>query len=446
MLKKLLELLIASILIIILLRYGRKAAAKYMILVLPVSFGTEWGPINTFIIFFVAISEYVISFITNKKAGVTSYSAKTFLALFIILNIFSFIINIDRLDFTGSVFSSPHVIALANIVSCTLLFLFFVRSIQTETDIASFMKLALLAYLLTSIFSIFQLTNPAALQIAEDYFSHLNVDTEDRGVRVMGTIGSFELYAEYSAIMVLVSLLFGMTETITWRKMLWFAVCGYCVFLMLMTKSRGGVISLVVAMLYLTIIQSKTIGPKRTLAILLGGGVSLGVVYIITSGSNYNVIDALISKTEINTSQGGFDSRTEVWAYATQVISDMKFPQTFIGRGPGLSSGTSLLEMFPHSLYMYLLISLGYAGLCLYVVWFLWLGLPKLRRQELDRKQLLLRVTLKTILVLIVVDETKIEYIRVIDSAYAQILWLFYALMYVAFHKRTRVALKFPNY
>ncbi|NJD06229.1 MAG: O-antigen ligase family protein [Methylococcaceae bacterium] len=439
MLKKLLELFIAASLIIVLLRYGRKSAAKCMILVLPVSFGTEWGPINTFIITLLAAGEYLVSFIMKKKAGVSSFTVKIFLSLFLILNVLSLLINVDYLDFTGPALSSPHSTAILNIVSCILLFLFIVRSIQTEDDIVSFMTLALFAYLISSVLSILQLINPAALLVAQDYFSRLSVDTEDRGVRVMGTIGSFELYAEYSGIMTLVSLFLGMTEKAKLRKAFWLGTCLYCIFLMLMTKSRGGVISLGAAMLYLLTIQSKTIGAKRTLALLFAGIGSLAIVSIVTSGSGYSVMDALLSKTEIKASQGQFDSRSEVWAYGFSAISEMQFPQTIVGKGPGLISGTSLLEVFPHSLYIYLLISLGYLGLCLYLAWFLWLAAPKIRQNALTQKQVLLRVILKTILILIVVDQAKIEYIRPTDSSYAQILWMFYALMYVAIHKRAKI-------
>jgi hypothetical protein len=438
MLKKLLELLIAVLLSVVLLRYGRKAAAKCMILILPTSLDTEWGPVNTFIITALAAGEYLVSFIMHKKAGVTSFTAKVFLSLFLILNIASLLINIDYLDFGNSILASPHTTGILNIISCILLFLFMVRSIQTEKDITSFMMLALLAYLITSVFSLLQLSNPASVKFAEDYFARTIMDTEDRGVRVMGTIGSFELYAEYSGIMTLVSLFLGLTEKVTMRKAFWFGACLYCIFLMLMTKSRGGVISLSSAMLYLLTIQSKTIGAKRTLIMLFAGIGSLVIVSVATSGSGYSVIDALLSKTEIKASQGQFDSRSEVWAYGFKVISEMKFPQTFVGRGPGLSSGTDLLTWFPHSLYIYLLISLGYFGLCLYLSWFLWLASPRIRENALTKQQALLRVILKTILILVIVDQAKIEYIRPPDSAYAQIIWLFYALMYVALHKRAK--------
>jgi hypothetical protein len=310
------------------------------------------------------------------------------------------------------------------------LFWMVAKYINTVEDVQSAIKFIIAAYLISSTASILQIINPSKLYLFE-YFTHYQTGAEQDsrgGIRVYGTVGEYELYAEYSAIMLLL-LFYSILEMSqrAWKKILYSALAILALFLLFMAKTRGPLVALSLVLGYLTVLKGRQIGAGRNL--MLAGSIVAIVFFVyalVSASSEYNVIDHLFS-TEIDVKKGSFDTRSAAWQFGLDFYLYQDFIHKTIGLGPGIVSHTKQLPVYPHSLYFYLLLSLGAVGFVVYLAWFFWLFIGK--GQKPKRSVLTLSIFLKSVLLLFVIDEVKIEYLRV--SSYQQMIWVLFGLLYV---------------
>ena len=111
----------------------------------------------------------------------------------------------------------------------------------------------------------------------------------------------------------------------------------------------------------------------------------------------------------------------------------MDINNQLFGVGPGIKSRTALLLNFPHNLFLYLSISLGIFGSTLYLVWFVWIGFSRQGKPLQDKSTQLTTIFFKAIIIFFIIDQLKIEYTR--ESNYQQIIWAYFALIYMHIHK-----------
>jgi len=427
--KRIVELLIVLAFLVLIFVLERKKVVYLLILILPVTLNSRFGEINIYLIFFV----YILMFLRNLGRAGKGYQNKAipiFFSLFLFSYLISFMYNRSVLEFSSGLLQSPYFISFATLASCMALFLMIVKNINTVDDVKNSIKFIFAAYLISSIASILVIIDPSKLYFFE-YLTHYQTGADQAGrggIRVYGTLGEYELYAEYSAIILLLLFysLLEMSSNIR-KKVLYSSMVFLVLFLLFMTKTRGPLVALALVLGYLAVFKGRQIGVGRNLMLASVISAIVVIVYVIISAnSQYNVIDHLFS-TKIDVEKGSFDTRSATWQYGFEHFLSGELLQKVIGLGPGIISHTPQLLVFPHSLYLYLLISLGIFGFLVYVGWFGWLYMDKIKTS--DRSILTLSIFLKAVLLLFLIDQFKIEFIR--NSRYQQMIWVFFALLYV---------------
>src|SRR4029079_6487819 len=121
------------------------------------------------------------------------------------------------------------------------------------------------------------------------------------------------------------------------------------------------------------------------------------------------------------------DSRVGAWTYSTKYISE----HPIIGHGTYYSIEKGLeARWWPHNVYLYYASIVGILGLSCFL-WFLW-ELWKVttpRTESLGSGSYVQRARLffRVVLVMFMIDETKIEYLR--NERYSFFIWFFFGLL-----------------
>ena len=393
----------------------------------------RYGCINTYIIILLCGYYLASDAFKGVKQINLSGSVRIFFILFLVSYGISFIINIGYFRFGDDIFESYHIIAFFELISCLFLFTFIVSVCDSQEDIYEYLGLMVFAYLLSCVFSIVQVVYPKYGILLESFIRTQEIaDNVDRGFRVYGTVGGFELFAEYSAIVLLSSCCMMLVSLDPRKKIIWLCIIFTSVIMLFMTKTRGPFVGLSICFSYLFIFHTRTFGLKNIILFLSGVVISIGLGYIAFKGSKYNIIDALLN-TNIDVSGGKFDTRSKVWKYGYDYLMSMDINNQLFGVGPGIKSRTALLLNFPHNLFLYLSISLGIFGSTLYLVWFVWIGFSRQGKPLQDKSTQLTTIFFKAIIIFFIIDQLKIEYTR--ESNYQQIIWAYFALIYMHIHK-----------
>jgi O-antigen ligase len=140
---------------------------------------------------------------------------------------------------------------------------------------------------------------------------------------------------------------------------------------------------------------------------------------------------------DITETEGGIPStRQYVWPQAWHRFTEVPW----FGQGPiwklpmeehgALYPGHVFFE-YPHSLYLYLLVTVGIVGLACYAFFFLALGIKYLRAGKVVRESKYLQGLVRLgplLLGMFVVDEIRIEFLRPVFSDYQQVVFAFFGI------------------
>src|SRR5690606_12481330 len=206
---------------------------------------------------------------------------------------------------------------------------------------------------------------------------------------------------------------------------------------MLMTGNRGAFILLVLAFpafLYLFRTELGVIRAARTFA--LAALLLVGTSAVVLTFSEFSIIYERLAETEIES--GVPDTRAEAWT----VVLDKIAERPFIGHGPRLRliddhvvryPDHEFLD-YPHNLYLFLLYTVGAVGLAAFVTFFAALGwrlIAACRRAATgDDRGLVKLFTL--LFVLILLDQVKIEFLRIANTDFQQYLFSMFAVFLAA--------------
>lgn len=424
-LKQLTELLITVLLLMAAVLLPRRTLPRICVVLLPFSLRTGFGYLNVFII--LAISAVYLARV--KLAGErvpVSLGITSLLAGLVFIHLLSYVFNGTTPVRPGvTVRISPDFQAVVGILSNVALFAMLATEIKGKPDILSFLRLFIFAYMLGSISSVLQLINPSNLYIFE-YVCHVGPEAfhEDRlGLRISGTLGEYELYAEYSAIVALM-LFYLIVNRKGFQTTALMGMAAYTIFLMFFTKTRGAVLSLSIAFAFILFSTFKYKIDRSRILKILAVGVTLAVMFVVYRYANpkYNVIDHLI-KTEYDVQSKEFD-RYGTWIYGLNEI--MKGDALAFGRSPGLQSQTRKMIIYPHNFYLYITLAIGIPGLLLYLILFARLFIGNVKYEDKELSSLVL--FMKAILLLFLIDQMKIEFPR--NPVYEHIVWCIFAFIY----------------
>jgi len=187
------------------------------------------------------------------------------------------------------------------------------------------------------------------------------------------------------------------------------------------TGNRGGFIVLVVGIPWMLWVMRRELGPRRILMVVLTGSLLFtGAALSVIRFTEFNVLFSRLEETKIE--NGVPDTRVAAWALAVKRIPE----HPWLGHGPRLrliNESTRRIPGYiplgyPHNLVLYLLYSVGLAGMIVYAIFYIVLlqrlhTAGKALRRHVEGHQKLLGTVSTVILVLFLVDQIKISYLRV---------------------------------
>jgi O-antigen ligase len=193
--------------------------------------------------------------------------------------------------------------------------------------------------------------------------------------------------------------------------------------------TRGAIIALVVGVAYMLWTTRRTIRFHELvlgLAAALGG--TLLVLNVVAHHTHSgNVLERLGGTTFVG---GVPDTRAGVW----QAVFERILHKPIFGHGPYYSIREGVQSFFwPHNGYLFYWYILGIVGLAafLWIVLRLWRASAR-HTSRLDHPAYAasLLVPLRAMLILFLVDQTKIDYLR--NEIYMYLVWLFFGLTVAA--------------
>jgi len=321
----------------------------------------------------------------------------------------------------------PYLIAL---VSAFLVFLIIYNIVRQERDPHFIPQLLLWLNLLVVIYSIVQIgtggTKVALFGIKEFTLTHARGGDEPR---LQGPFGAVGIMAEYLVVSILL-IAYELMHAQGGHKRVWlYGLLGLDMALLVGTANRGGFLSLILgAMLFLFLFRHE-LGLGRIIGFLIGGIAMLAVgSAVIINFTDYGSMYKRLEGTEI---EGGVpDSRSRTWPLAMEQIRE----KPWLGHGPDFVPGLpgTTLVYYPHNLYLYLLYTVGIVGLSAFLLLFVAVMARTRRAARYDGGDPYLRglVRMGPLLIFVVlVDQLKLEFMRLALVDYWHYLFLLMALL-----------------
>ena len=288
------------------------------------------------------------------------------------LIILAYLISFSQADELASSF---HVYYMFQFFSCLLIFLLaynFAREVESERSIVNVL---LVMNLLVAGYCALQIVAGPGQEFVPFGIEGLafNNNRDPGDPRLVGPFGTPGSTASYFMLMTLVLAVEAMLSE---GKRLWLVqtVVVLNVFFLIATGNRGAFLVLVAMFPVLLVLFRRELGPIKVVQYGVGGFVALALAAAVAvSYTNFNVMFERL-ETVTETKEGVPSTRSTTWPEAIERIK--KDP--WLGEGPHfvdvetaekLGVLRTSYDPFPHSLYLFLLRTVGIIGLCA-VLWF----------------------------------------------------------------------------
>lgn len=317
-------------------------------------------------------------------------------------------------------------------VGTVILFYLVVNTILTVADLRRLHRFYGVMALLIYLVAIFELNNPGKPFIPGwiEFTATRGSEFNTKNVRVGSIFYDYELLADFSGLNLLLWTFLYAQARHFYERLAWAALGVLTLFILFATVTRGPLVSLSVAGLYLLWMCRRhlkvvpvTIGAAGLLAAFFG------MNFYVSSFTRSGDLFARVEGTKM---VGWMpDSRAGAWTDAwTRALE-----HPLIGHGPYYSVEHGLKVWFwPHNLYLYILNAVGFLGLGT----FLWLMATfwRISKPQVDspahpdyaRAYLLI---VHAQIVFFMVDQFKIEFWR--NPTYQFIVWLMFAFWVAAY-------------
>jgi O-antigen ligase len=238
--------------------------------------------------------------------------------------------------------------------------------------------------------------------------------------RLTGPFRAVGVTAEFFVIMIFLILhRILISGNVQWRRSL--AILGAVNLGMLVaTGNRGGFIVLLGAMIMFLWLFRKELGMRKVVQLVTGGTVALAIAATLIV--SYTDFGRLFERLESTTVEEGIpDTRQHTWPLAWEKIKQ----RPLLGHGPrfemdGAAKGTEYPghehQPYPHSLYLFLLVTIGVVGLIAFLIFLI---TPLVRCWRVSRKLgtgnregVFARLGF-LIFSVILVDQIKVEFMRI---------------------------------
>ena len=258
----------------------------------------------------------------------------------------------------------------------------------------------------------------------------LNPVREDH--RLTGPFHETALTAEYLDIMLLVLFYTIMHEKLQKKKnILWLLFALNCAFL-ITTGNRGGIVTLIFGLIVFMYLFRKELGVQAIMKYVFGGIFLFSVMaVVVVQYTEFNVLFDRIENTEMD---GVVPDSRSGWKFMLPKVLE----EPILGHGPRLrlhddtyaNHRNIFIMPQPHSVYMYLMYTIGSVGLFAYFIFFLsiWRHFSRASKIDTDDKFLdgLPRLGI-IILLMIAISQIRMEMFRFITSDYQQFIFMLLA-------------------
>jgi O-antigen ligase len=252
---------------------------------------------------------------------------------------------------------------------------------------------------------------------------------EITNLRVGGAIGDYELLAEFCALLLLLEL-FLFAQTAGGRKrFLLGGLLALTGFVLLATVTRGAIVSLAVAGGFLLWVTRRHLRFHR---VALAGAAAFLVAALLLDVVAQHTRSGNVLERFAGTEIHGLvpDTRQQVWSDAWERV----WESPLLGHGPYYTGRVGVRQFYwPHNNYLLYWYLIGFLGLAafLFILYRLWRETGR-HADRLDHPSYTrgLLLALRAMLVLFVIDQVKIDYLR--NESYSFWVWLFFGLVVAA--------------
>lgn len=347
-----------------------------------------------------------------------------------------------------------HVFYLVSIsANVSIFYIIFNYIIRTER-IMDVINMLIWTNVLVVIYSVIQMKvgyGSASIMGIED----LTLTQNRADARLAGPFNAVGITAEYMVIQIFLILYKYFHEDSKRIRFLLLGILAGNMGVMVGTGNRGGFVVMILAAVIFFFMFRRTFGTLRMVKLGSVGVMIFTVAAVIMIAfTEFNVLFERLSETEID-QEGVPDSRSVIWPLAVERIGE----EPFVGHGPRIRLIDEFARRikghvfmpYPHSLYLFVLYTIGAAGLLVLAVAFLALlslFLSGMRNRHTD---IFVRGTPKLallVLTIIAIDQIKVSMMRFNLSDYQQyiaaVLGMFVGATYVARFRKNQEGYQEP--
>ena len=410
-----------------------------LIFYIPLSFRTSSGTLGMYLV----LSLYILFLnYRDKDSEINRLTADTILIVSILLATTFSILTTEHTSFfvllDGRLRISYKYLYIITMGSNLAIYFLCKKFIVSKNDLVNTLKYLVISGTIASLAAYLQLIDRGLF-----VFKYIVLAENPKwSTRVAGTMQGYELLAEYTAILIVFSFLLLLLSTKKLHRIVYLVVISNFVIILTLTQTRGIYIAVVLSALYLISLffltgKFKTIIKFITVfvAILI---FSIGSLFIIDQlRPDSSFVERFDKLAEIDIKKGQFDTRSGVWKLGTQRINNMSSMEKIFGAGyKYLFRGEqgSVYQGWPHCLYFTYILRDGFVGFALLLIFFAWLykasiiGIVRDRYLH-DKELFLISIAFHLVLIIFIVDQAKIEFIR--HDRTQNIYWLMFGLISV---------------
>ncbi len=404
--KRVIEVLMGVAVLIAAFLLPNRYAIAFMLVIIPFPQRTTIG--STTVIFAYIIFAF---WLLKIALGIERRPIKSGLETPIIILVLLYFLSFVNVEPGNGLYA---IASFRTLISSILIFYLVINLIRTERDIQFTLNALILSFAFVGLFAMIELWIPPLAK----YMSFLSHSAPEAlsagGLRVGSVFGDYEMFAEYLAIFIPILIIRIISEKVFLRQILWIPGLIMAIMLLLGTATRGAFFSLIAGIIYLVWISRKILNLQKFLPIVIIAGVvfyvsSLALEQYTTSASLFD----RIGKTKLIS--GMPDSRARVWTESWIRIQD----HPWIGHGPHFILGhdeKNVKQSYPHSLFLFLSFIIGIPGAIVFYIFLfmaLRLSLRAAKKYATERSEFAYTVVLlSSCLVIFMVDEIKISYLR----------------------------------
>ena len=429
-----LQVVAATFLVGLAARLSSFTSLLLLVVIVPFPKATSYGGTTLAFVLLIFILWLVRLTLRIEKPG-----GRSPIDLPVIALVSAYLLSFSQIEEPGKIY--PAVVTTAYTFTHIFLGYLIIHLTRSERQLRQLVGAILVMAVLVQLTAIFELVFPTRPLIpgwidlrSQGRFEYMKAGLEIINVRVGGAIGDYELLAEFTA-MILLLLWFLLVRTrTTWGRVGVIALIVLDVFVLLATITRGALISLAIASPFVAWRARRHIRFHTfviTLGLVLGGGWMV-LDFVAHHTRSGNVMERMEKTTFV---RGVPDNRTLVWADAWERI--LKRP--VFGYGPSYAETKTEIRrdvkprFWPHNIYLMYWHMLGIVGLgaFLWLMVRLWAATRRAASSMSDPSYARgLLLALQGMLLLFLVDQIKIDYLR--NSVYSYWVWIFFGLIIAA--------------